>query len=127
MAHGVEARVPYVDPILYDVVRSIPTKMLISRKSNKLILRAALEDRGYRWAAQPKRAFFVPPTSSHVVELGALADDWLNDSMIRKHGVVSPGMVRDSVAASARGDFLASKQVATLAGVHIWLEQGFGL
>ncbi|MDA0237376.1 MAG: asparagine synthase (glutamine-hydrolyzing) [Proteobacteria bacterium] len=123
MAHGVEARVPYVDPVLYDVVRSIPTELIRSKKSNKIVLRNALKLQGYQWADEPKRAFFVPPTQTHMAELDALAKEWLCESMLNKHGIVSKTMAIDAITGMRNGDFLALKQVATLAGLHIWLDQ----
>ena len=123
MVHGVEARVPYVDPVLYEAVRSIPPELICSKKSNKVVLRNALKCRGYRWADEPKRAFFVPPTPTHVAELEVLANEWLCESMLKKHGIVSTSMAIDAVTGMRNGDFIASKQVATLAGLHIWLDQ----
>jgi len=125
MAHGVEARVPYVDPILYDVVRTVPRRLLVSARSNKVLLRIALRQRGYRWAEVPKRAFFVAPTDAHIAELSTVADEWLSQSVLKKHGIVSMKMVNDARIGMQSGDFLATKQVAALAGLHIWLDQGF--
>lgn len=123
MAHGVEARVPYVDPVLYDVVSSIPTTLTCSMKPNKAILRSALKRRGYQWADEPKRAFFVHPTQTHMEELEAVAKEWLCESMLKKYGIVSKTMANDAVTGMRNGDFISSKQVATLAGLHIWLDQ----
>jgi asparagine synthase (glutamine-hydrolysing) len=123
MAHGVEARVPYVDPVLYDVVRSIPMQLICSTKSNKTVLRDALRLRGYQWAGEPKKAFFVPPTQTHIAELEDVAKDWLCESMLNKHGIVSKKMANDSITGMQNGDFISSKQVAALAGLHIWLDQ----
>ena len=123
MAHGVEARVPYVDPVLYDVVRSIPMQLSCSTKSNKTVLRDALRLKGYQWASEPKKAFFVPPTKTHMAELEDVAKDWLCESMLNKHGIVSKKMANDSITGMQNGDFISSKQVAALAGLHIWLDQ----
>lgn len=123
MVHGVEARVPYVDPFLYDVVRSIPMQHICSTNSNKTILRNALRLKGYQWADEPKKAFFVPPTKTHMAELEDVAKDWLCESMLKKHGIVSKKMANDSIKGMQNGDFISSKQVAALAGLHIWLDQ----
>jgi asparagine synthase (glutamine-hydrolysing) len=125
MAHGVEARVPFVDPVLYDLVRTMPLKLLVSRQSNKVVLRKSLQREGYRWSGEPKRAFFLPPSAGQITELSVVAEEWLCDSMLKKHGVVSKKMATDAVAEMRNGDFIASKQVATLAGLHIWLDQSF--
>lgn len=125
MAHGVEARVPYVDPVVYDIVRRVPRRLLVSGKSNKVLLRTALQRRGYRWPQVPKRAFFVPPTSAHLADLSTVADEWSSQTVLAKYGIVSAKMVKAAREGMNRGDFLATKQVAAIAGLHIWLDQGF--
>ena len=103
----------------------MPFKLLVSRKSNKVVLRSSLQREGYRWSGQPKRAFFLPPSADQIADLSALAEEWLCDSTLKRHGVVSKKMAADAVSEMRNGDFIASKQVATLAGLHIWLDQGF--
>ena len=127
MAHGVEARVPYVDPVVYDIVRRVPRRLLVSGKSNKNLLRTVLQRRGYRWSEVPKRAFFVPPTVAHLADLSTIADEWLSHSVLGKYGIVSTKMVKTAREGMNRGDFLATKQVTAMAGLHIWLDQGFRL
>jgi asparagine synthase (glutamine-hydrolysing) len=125
MANGVEARVPFVSVELYEFVSTLPARMLLSRKGNKRVLREALKTWGFSHPERPKRAFFTPLTSRHQRELEALAREWLSTSMIRKHGVVSDVLVRDTIEKLRAGDFLASKRIVTLATLHIWLEQDF--
>jgi len=125
MAHGVEARVPYVDVELYEFVAALPTRLLLSRKGNKRVLRDILK----RWrnpvAERPKRAFFTPVTDKHRRELNSLAKDWLSPATTNKHGIISDTLVSRTMSKLDGGDFLAAKQVATLAAMHIWLEQDF--
>jgi len=125
MVHGVEARVPYVDVELYEFVATLPTRLLLSRRGNKRILRDSLE----RWrnpvAERPKRAFFTPVTDKHRRELTSLARDWLSPATTNKHGIISDTVVSRTITKLDGGDFLAAKQVATLAALHIWLEQDF--
>ena len=125
MANGVEARVPFVSVELYEFVSTLPARMLLSRKGNKRVLREALKTWGFSYPERPKQAFFTPLTSRHQRELEALAREWLSTSMIRKHGVVSDVLVRDTIEKLRAGDFLASKRIVTLATLHIWLEQDF--
>jgi len=125
MAHGVEARVPYVDVDLYEFVATLPTRLLLSHKGNKRILRDTLE----RWrnpvAERPKRAFFTPVTDKHRRELTSLAKGWLSPATTNKHGIISDAVVSRTMSKLDGGDFLAAKQVAALAALHIWLEQDF--
>jgi len=125
MAHGVEVRVPYVDVELYEFVAALPTRLLLSRKGNKRVLRDILK----RWrnpvAERPKRAFFTPVTDMHRRELKSLAKDWLSPATTSKHDIISDTLVSRTMSKLDGGDFLAAKQVATLAAMHIWLEQDF--
>jgi len=125
MAHGVEARVPFVDVELYELVATLPTRLLLSTRGNKRVLRDALTGWGYDSAEKPKRAFFKPVTDEHRGELRSLAKDWLSPSSTSKHGIISDELVSNSVARLDNGDFLAAKQIATMAALHIWLEQDF--
>jgi len=125
MAHGVEARVPYVDVELYEFVAALPTRLLISRKGNKRILRDTLD----RWrnpvAERPKRAFFTPVNDRHRRELTFLAKEWLSPAATKRHGIIADTVVTRTMSKLNGGDFLAAKQVATLAALHIWLDQDF--
>jgi asparagine synthase (glutamine-hydrolysing) len=125
MAHGVEARVPYVDPVVYDVVRMMPRELLVNSRENKVVLRESLRRASCAWAERPKRAFFVPNDAEHARNLSSAARDWLGEEMCSKHGVLKSAAVRDKVAEMQQGDFLAAKQVATMCALHMWLDQDF--
>lgn len=125
MAHGIEARVPFVSVELYELVATLPKKMLLSSSKNKRVLRETLKRWGYRHHDRPKRAFYTPLTPRHQRELESLAQEWLSVSTVNKHGVVSHALVRDTMDQVRRGDFLASKRAASLAALHIWLDQDF--
>ena len=125
MAHGVEARVPYVDPVVYDAVRMMPREMLVNSRENKVVLRESLRRSSCAWAERPKRAFFVPNDAEHARDLSGAARDWLGEGMCSKHGVLKPASAREKVAEMQQGDFLAAKQVATMCALHMWLDQDF--
>lgn len=125
MAHGVEARVPFVDVDLYEIVSRLPLPLLLSRKGNKRVLREALKNWDFAGASIPKRAFYQPVTEKHIVELTSLAKEYLSESMVRKHGVFKTDLIREVLEKLSYGDFLAGKQVVALAAVHVWLEQSF--
>jgi len=125
MAHGVEARVPFVDVDLYEYVSTLPTQLLLSRKGNKRVLRETLKKWGYPGAERPKRAFFKPVTEQHRRELKTLAREWLSPATTRRHAVINDVLVSRALEKLDQGDFLAAKQVATMAALHIWLEQDF--
>jgi len=125
MAHGVEARVPFVDVDLYERVTSLESSMLLSRRGNKRILRETLKKWGYQEHQRPKQAFFQPMTDQHIADLERVAREWLSASVVAKHGIVRNQLVTDVMSELRSGDFLAGKQVMTLAALHIWLDQDF--
>lgn len=62
LAHGVEARLPFLDHRLFEVVREMPLSLLVGRGKEKWVLREAarpyVTDTVYRRAKQP---FTAPP------------------------------------------------------------------
>lgn len=125
MAHGVEARVPFVDVDLYECVATLPSNLLLSGAENKRVLRETLRKSGYMHPNTPKRAFFQPVSKGHLDELRVLASEWLSDQVIMKHSIFRPEFVKEIWSRVLAGDFLASKQITTIAALHIWLEQDF--
>jgi asparagine synthase (glutamine-hydrolysing) len=61
MAHGVEARLPYLDHVLFETVRKFPPRVLMAGDSSKHVLREAAA--GYvndEVARRPKQPFAAP-------------------------------------------------------------------
>ncbi|TAL20639.1 asparagine synthase, partial [Patescibacteria group bacterium] len=81
MAHGLEERVPLLDPRLLELAFRIPSKMkLDSRTLGKRILRAALKDYIPPFVLQEKkRGFFSPASKWLRGELLPLAQELLSD------------------------------------------------
>jgi len=125
MAHGVEVRVPFVDVDLYELTASLPPHMLISRQGNKRILREMLKKWGYHEHQRSKQAFYQPITEQHIEDVERVAREWLSSSVLAKHGIVKNVLVRNVMQNLRSGDFLAGKQIMTLAALHIWLDQDF--
>jgi asparagine synthase (glutamine-hydrolysing) len=64
MAHSVEARIPFLDHKVFEVVREMPVSLLIREAREKYVLREAarpfLSDTVYR---RPKHPFLAPPST----------------------------------------------------------------
>lgn len=61
MAHSIELRVPYLDKVVMDHARRVPSKYRISEKGTKYALRtAANRTLPEEWATRPKKGFPVP-------------------------------------------------------------------
>jgi asparagine synthase (glutamine-hydrolysing) len=122
MAHGLEARVPYLDPRFYDLLVNVPDDLVLGRGRNKILLRELLKREGIAIADRKKHAFHLPVEQLYRRELEALAQSWLSDEITRKHGFLKPAFVRSRLELLRGGDFLASKQLVTMVALHMWLE-----
>jgi asparagine synthase (glutamine-hydrolysing) len=122
MIHGLEARVPFLDPRIYDHLLTAPEDAFIDGKENKVLLRRVLEAAGGVNARRPKFAFHVPVEERYRGELELLCRDWLGHDITSRYGILDEAFVRDNVAALRQGEFLASKRLVAMIGLHMWLE-----
>jgi len=78
MAHGLEVRVPYVTPELFEKLAQCPYDMLFGVKGDKPILKAIAEKEKLRAARHPKNAFHLPVENLWQEPLVGLCRDWLS-------------------------------------------------
>lgn len=123
MIHGLEARVPFLDPRIYDHMLAAPDEAFIARGQNKVLLREVLARANGANAARPKFAFHVPVEDRYRGELEELCREWLGEQDIARHGILNKLYVRDNIAALRAGEFLASKRLVTMVGLHMWLDR----
>ena len=121
MAHGLEARVPYVDPRLVEFAARIPPSVLYAGMTDKLVLRRAASRVDDRWLTVRKRPFFVPPYDPHLGQVERLADTWLSTDAVRRAGLMSEPHVSRIRERLARREFLGEKQATALIGLLMWL------
>ncbi|MET1027243.1 MAG: asparagine synthase (glutamine-hydrolyzing) [Dongiaceae bacterium] len=96
MAHGLEARLPFLDSDVVDLLWRLPVSFHhgsggeSSRGDSKRVLRALLARHLPQTAQKPKRNFMVPSTlSCHLIN-GALAGHWLSMAKTRHAGIFQP-------------------------------------
>jgi asparagine synthase (glutamine-hydrolysing) len=123
MVHGLEARVPFLDPRLYDHVLSAPDSLFVHSGKNKVLLRKILARAGGLNANRKKFAFHVPIEQRHRSELEITCKDWLSPEKIAQHGILKRKYVEENMQALRAGEFLASKRLVTMVGLHMWLEE----
>jgi asparagine synthase (glutamine-hydrolysing) len=95
MAHAVEERLPFLDHRVFEVVRQIPSRLLVHQLKEKHILREAarpvLTDTVYR---RPKHSFTAPPVLAEPGSpLHALAQDVLRGSALATNPLFDPAAV----------------------------------
>jgi asparagine synthase (glutamine-hydrolysing) len=121
MAHGLEARVPFLDPRLYEHMADAPDALILNGKENKTVLRGVLQRYGGQWE-RPKFAFHVPMERRYKPALERLCREWLSAAMTKKHAILKQSFIDENMAQLAHGEFLASKRLVTMACLHMWLD-----
>ena len=122
MAHGLEARVPYVDHRLYDFLLQAPDSLFHDGKRDKIALRGAAGRQNLAASERAKVAFHLPIERMWHREFNALCDAWLSDEIIRKYQIIRRQFVRDCRKQADAGEFMAAKKLITLASLNMWLE-----
>jgi asparagine synthase (glutamine-hydrolysing) len=90
MANGLEARLPYLDSGVVDLLWRMPTKFHHANGESKRVLRAVLARRLPQLAKKPKRAFLTPAAPSCDLLAGRLAHRWLSGDAARRAGIFRP-------------------------------------
>jgi asparagine synthase (glutamine-hydrolysing) len=124
MAHSLEARVPYLDPVVTNLALALPTRLKVRGMRKKVLLRraaAALLPR--RIVYGKKRGFSIPAAAWLRGELEPFARDVLSRDVIERQGYFEPGpvtrLIDDHVA--GREDF--SRQLWGLIAFTLWHER----
>ena len=125
MANGLEARLPYLDNRVVDLLWRLPPQFHRRNGEGKRVLRAVLARRLPRTAERPKRAFLSPSGSSRDLLRGPLAQRWLSMAAIRRAGIFRPAAlaaVRQLVGPSQRSrslGFYLSAHLTTALSAHL--------
>ncbi|HET6158534.1 MAG TPA: asparagine synthase (glutamine-hydrolyzing) [Dongiaceae bacterium] len=90
MANGLEARVPFLDTRVADLLWRMPSALHRANGEGKRVLRAILARRLPKTAALPKRNFLTPAAPAGSLLRGPLADRWLSMAAIRRAGIYRP-------------------------------------
>jgi asparagine synthase (glutamine-hydrolysing) len=121
MAHGLEARVPFLDPRLYEHMANAPDALILNGSGNKIILRGVLKRNGGE-SERPKFAFHVPMEKRYKPALEKLCRQWLSADVTGKYGILKQPFIDENLAYLERGEFVASKRLVTMACLHMWLD-----
>lgn len=124
MAHGVEVRVPLLDPELVALVAQIPDNMKQRGRIGKWIFKKAMEpylphDVIYR----PKSGFGVPLRRWMRHELRPLLGDLLSEESLRRRGLFDVAAVRRLIQQNDMGKIDAAYPLFSLLCIEIWCRQ----
>lgn len=98
MANSIEGRPPFLDHMLFEYARTIPTEYKLTDDQSKVVLREAVRDiipeevyQGQKW---PFLAPNYPVYRGASDEMDRLIDAYMSSEALKKLGVFSPGAVR---------------------------------
>jgi asparagine synthase (glutamine-hydrolysing) len=121
MAHSLEARVPYLDPVVTGLALALPTRLKIRGLQKKLLLRqAAAPLPPRRIVYGRKRGFSIPAAAWLRGELEPFARDVLAPDTLRRQGFFRPEPVTRLLDRHVAGKEDLSRQLWGLLGFTLW-------
>jgi asparagine synthase (glutamine-hydrolysing) len=125
MAHGLEARVPFLDHQLVELLQQVPARLKVGARRGKLLLRqhAAARQLPVGLARRRKRPFYIPIErwGGHPALRDLLAAT-TDDAVVRRRGVLRPEAVAGLRQQLDSGDFLSFKKLFALVVLELWFQ-----
>jgi asparagine synthase (glutamine-hydrolysing) len=124
MAHSLEARVPFCDPVVAELAFALPARHKVRWFDKKRLLRKALEPLlpadilGAR-----KQGFSIPASAWLRGDLEAFARETLSAPRLRRQGFFRPEAVEPMVDAHVSGRRNASRQLWALLTFALWFDR----
>jgi asparagine synthase (glutamine-hydrolysing) len=124
MAHSLEARVPFLDPLVTNLALMLPVKHRVSGLRKKVLLRKAVAPLlPNRIARGKKRGFSIPAAAWLRGELEPFARETLSADTLRRQGYFRPEAVTRLVDAHVSGKQDLSRQLWGLLAFTLWHER----
>src|SRR3954451_15055818 len=124
MAHSLEARVPFLDPIVTGFALALPTRYKVRGLAKKVLLRKAAEPLLPREIVQgKKRGFSIPAAAWLRGELEPFARETLSAETLSRQGLLQPTAVRRVLDEHIAGRADLSRQLWGLLSLTLWYER----
>ena len=124
MAHSLEARVPFLDPIVTGFALALPTRHKVRGLSKKVLLRKAVEPLLPKQIVHGrKRGFSIPAAAWLRGELEPFARDTLSADTLRRQGFFHQETVTRLLDEHVQGDQDWSRQLWGLLAFTLWHER----
>lgn len=125
MAHGLEARVPFLDHRLVEFAAALPTSLkLRNYRDGKYLLKAAMRNRLPDSIIHRKKAGFNVPNARWIKnDLRAFVTDWLAPSRINLMGFLDDAVVQRILRDHFEERAENSHQIWCLLTLSIWWDQ----
>jgi asparagine synthase (glutamine-hydrolysing) len=123
MAHSLEARVPFLDPVVDSFAAALPTRLKVRRGGKKVLLRRAAEPLLPREIVRGrKRGFSIPAAAWLRGELEPFARETLSPDTLRRQGYFRHEAVTRLLDDHVAGRADLSRQLWGLLAFTLWHE-----
>jgi asparagine synthase (glutamine-hydrolysing) len=124
MAHSLEARVPFCDPVVAELALALPTKLKVRGLQKKRLLRQAVAPLLPRAIVRGrKRGFSIPLAAWLRGELEPFAREVLEADTLRRQGLLRPEPVQRLLEDHVSGREDLSRQIWGLMSLTLWMER----
>ncbi len=124
MAHSLEARVPFLDPVVTTLAFALPTRHKIRGLAKKVLLRRAMAPLlPRRIVFGRKRGFSIPAAAWLRGELAPFARETLSAEALRRQGFFRPEEARRVIDRHVTGHEDLSRQLWGLLAFTLWYER----
>jgi asparagine synthase (glutamine-hydrolysing) len=124
MAHSLEARVPYLDPVVTNLALALPTRRRVRGLRKKVLLRKAVAPLvPERIVRGKKRGFSIPAAAWLRGELEPFARETLSAETLRRQGFFRPEAVTALIDRHVAGKEDLSRQLWGLLAFTLWHER----
>jgi asparagine synthase (glutamine-hydrolysing) len=124
MAHSLEARVPFLDPLVTNLAFALPTRLKVRGLAKKVLLRKAVEPLLPAEVVHGrKRGFSIPAAAWLRGELEPFARETLSSENLRRQGFFQPEPVARLLDEHVAGREDWSRQLWGLLAFTLWYER----
>jgi asparagine synthase (glutamine-hydrolysing) len=124
MAHSLEARVPFLDPLVTNLAFALPTRLKVRGLAKKVLLRKAVEPLlPDKVVHGRKRGFSIPAAAWLRGELEPFAREVLAPENLRRQGFLQPEPVTRLIDEHVAGREDWSRQLWGLLAFTLWYER----
>ena len=124
MAHSLEARVPFLDPVVTNLALALPARHKVRGLAKKVLLRKAAAPLLPRRVVHGRKRGFSSPAAAWLRgELEPFARETLSEATLRRQGFFQPEAVTRLVDEHVAGKEDRSRQLWGLLAFTLWHER----
>lgn len=121
MAHGLEGRVPYLEPKIVSFFNCLPLEVKKKFFNNKSILKNIFKKYfPEKFLNARKKAFYIPMETKFKKRLLKITDEYLNETVVRKRNYFNYDYIKNLKTNFNKSPFIVSKKIMSLAILEMW-------